>query len=106
MTILELNRPVSVNNKLVVEAYHKGDVVADIKSGFAMASQKVTVKGLTLLMDAQLNDGKVIPKGHKAYIKENDLHSAPWAKGIFKTDLIEGNFMIVDLVHVEFFAPA
>lgn len=105
MTILALDRPVSVNNKVIVEVYQKQDLKAEIKNGFAMTSQKISVKGLTLLMDAHLGDGRLVPKGHKAYFKENDLHSAPWAKTILQSDILGGNFMIIDLAYVEFFAP-
>ncbi len=105
MTYLNLTNPVSINDRVIVEAYQKEDLKAEIKNGFAMTSQKISLKGLRLLMDAKLNDGTIIQKGYKAYFKENDLHSQPWAKSIFKSDFFEGNCMIIDLAHVEFFAP-
>jgi len=105
MTILELDKPVSVNNRIIVEVYQKEDLKAEIKNGFAMTSQKLGVKGLTLLMDALLSDGRVVRKGHKAYFKENDLHAAPWAKTILQSDLVGGRFMIIDSAYVEFFSP-
>ena len=106
MGIFELDRPVSINDRVIVEAYQKEDLKHEVKSGFVSAIvQQTNVKGLTLLMDAKLRDGTVIPKGHKAYIKERDLHSQPWAKVVLKSDLTEGNFLIIDLANVEFFAP-
>lgn len=105
MEILNLEEPVSVNNKIVVEAYQREDLKHEVKNGFAMISQKSSVKGLELLMDAKLSDGTLVVKGYKAYIKESDLHAAPWAKVVLQSDAIEGKFMIIDLIHVEFFGP-
>ena len=95
----------SFNNRLVVEAYKKEDLKTNNSSGFAMIQQKVTVKGLRVLLDAKLNDGTVILKGSTAFIKEESLHNLPWAKAILESEAVEGRFIIVDISNVEFIKP-
>jgi hypothetical protein len=67
-----------------------------------MLSQKIKSKGLKLLVDAKLNDGTVLPKGSLAYIREEVLHNGQWATKILESDAIEGNFIIIDLAHVDY----
>jgi hypothetical protein len=95
----------SMNNRLVVEAYKKGELQSTVSNGFAFISQKVTVKGLKVLMDAKLNDGTFVPKGSTAYIKEESLHTQPWAQKVLESDTLKVPFIIVDLSSVEFIAP-
>lgn len=102
--------PYSVNNRLIVESYKEDrGLKATVNSGFAMISQKVTVKGMKVLMDADLHvHGQLwgrVRKGDMAYIREEYLHSQPWAKKMFSSDAVEGDFMIVDLAMVEFVVP-
>jgi hypothetical protein len=95
---------VSINNKLIVEPYKKESLKATTSNGFSMVSQKVMIKGLKLIIDAKLNDGTVIEKGTVAHIKEEFLHSNPLAQKTFKSDILSEDFLIVDLVNVEFFS--
>ena len=94
--------PRSLNNRLVVEPYRKEALRANVRNGFATLDQKLAVKGLMVLMDAKLNDGSTVPKGSKAYIREEALHTQPWAQKVSESDAVEGQFLIVDLNHVEF----
>jgi len=95
-------------NKLIVETYKEDRALkTTVQNGFAMVSQKVSVKPLRLLVDATISVGTKtlhVPKGALIYIKESSLQSQPWAKVSLQADGIEGDFMIVDPVHMEFFA--
>lgn len=95
----------SVNSRLVVEAYHKDGLKKSVNSGFATIAQKVSVKGLKVLIDAKMNDGTIIPAGSTAYIREETLHTQPWAQKILECDTIRGQFMIAEMSHVEFISP-
>jgi hypothetical protein len=99
----------SVNNRLILEKYTKeGLRKDDSKTGFAMIAQKTRLKGLRLLVDAKIvdgtKDGYVIGKGSIIYIKEETLHTAPWAAKFLECDKIGEPFMIVDSAHIEFVA--
>ncbi len=100
-----LTSPRSMNNRLVVKAYKKEALRANIQNGFARPDQKVTVKGLEVLMDAKLVDGTFVPKGSTAYIREELLHTAQWAQKILESDTLGQPFLIVDLANVEFVIP-
>lgn len=96
-------QPSSYNNKLIVEAY-AGDrtLKSEVKNGMAFVKQKVALAPLKLLANAHLNGGDVIYAGATIYIKEEHLHSAPWAKARFETEVFPGKqIMIVDLNHIE-----
>lgn len=96
----------SMNNKLVLAAYKKEALRANVSNGFARPDQKVTVKGLEVLMDAKLSDGTLVPKGSLAYIREESLHTQQWAQKSYESDALPGiSFIIVDSTSVEFFAP-
>jgi hypothetical protein len=92
----------SFNNRLVVESYEKQGLQSTVSNGFAFIQQKVTVKGLKVLLDAKLTDGTLIKKGSTAYIKEEALHTQPWAQKILESDAIPVPFIIVDMSFVEF----
>lgn len=103
----------SINNRFIVEAYQSDRVIKTTGgSGFAMIAQKVSLKGLKLLVDAYFIDspmtsqyGCPVPQHIKAgsiiYIKEELLHTQEWAKKNFECDGIEGKFMIVERTFVE-----
>lgn len=101
----KLHNPRSMNGRLIVEAYSKEGLKATISNGFAMIEQKVSVKGLTVLLDAKLADGTIVEKGSTAYIREESLHTAPWATKRYASPFISGEFMIVDITNVEFIVP-
>lgn len=97
--------PRSLNNRLIVEAYKKEALRSKISSGFALIDQKLTLKGLKVLVEAKLSNGLLIPKGSVAYVKEELLHSQPWAQKVLEAEGIEGKFLILDMTYVEFVAP-
>lgn len=100
--------PYSLNNRLVLETYAKEGLKANVQNGFAMVEQKVAVKGLKALMNTNLNINGVyqsVNKGDMVYIREEYLHSQQWAQKRFKSDAVEGDFMIVDAQYVEFVVP-
>jgi hypothetical protein len=97
--------PHSMNGRFILEAYKEDRALkATVVNGFAMVQQKVTLKGLTVLADvySTINGQPLARKGDKAYIREASLQSQPFAKATFTSDAIEGEFMIVDISHIEF----
>lgn len=96
--------PKSLNGRFIVESYKEDRALkATVQNGFAMVSQKVTLKGLKLLADVQNAAGQWIAyKGDVAYIKESSLQSQPWAKATFNSEGIDGEFIIVDMAHIEY----
>lgn len=93
----------SLNNRLIVEVYKTDKSLrAEVKNGFAMVDQKVTLKGLRILMPATLANGKEVPAGSIAYIKEEILHNAPWAKTPLKADTMSEQFLVIDASVVDF----
>lgn len=92
-------------NKYITEIYQEERSIKSVNmGGFAMVSQKITVKGLKTLVDAQISDvsgPRRIPKGSVVYIKEEYLMAHPWAKSTFSCDAFEGNFLIVPQEYVE-----
>lgn len=105
MSCLPYSRATSFNNRLIVEKYVKGAIRHKERNGFAFIDQKLNLKGLKVLVDAQLSDGIAIEKGSIAYIKEEALHTAAWAQKVLESEEIEGQFLIVDLANVEFISP-
>lgn len=101
----KLYSPRSVGNKLIVESYQKEGLKSSVSNGFAFVEQKVMLKGLKVLVDAYLSDGTHIPVGSLAYIKEEELHTKPWAQKILQCDALSQTFIVVDLSNVEFIAP-
>lgn len=96
--------PRSLNGRFILESYKEDRALkATVQNGFAMVSQKVSLKGLRLLADVQNAQGQYIAyKGDIAYIREHSLQSQPWAKATFTSDNIEGEFMIVEQAHIEY----
>jgi hypothetical protein len=95
----------SLNNKFIVEMYKKEALRSKEINGFSFVDQKLTIKGLKTLVSAQLNDGTIVRKDSLVFIKEEVLHTAAWAQKAYSCDSIEGQFLIVDLGHVEFIEP-
>lgn len=105
---------VSLNNRLILEPYTSDRTVkSTVGGGFALIQQKVSLKGLKVLMDANFErlgtfsmDGittpKMITRGSIAYIREELLFTQEWAKRLFECEGVEGKFMIVDIAHVDF----
>lgn len=100
-----LTNPSSFNNKLILEAYLHTELKAEIKNGWAMASQKTNLKGLKVLVQGVLSDGTIVPAGSTAYIKEESLHTQVWAKNKIKSDTLPGEFILVTMSEVEYVDP-
>lgn len=100
-----LTQPNSFNNKLILEAYKQTEIKGEVRQGWAQIGQKNNLKGLRVLISATLSDGTVIPSGSTAYIKEEFLHSQPWAKNKLKSDTLPGEFIIVTMSEVEYISP-
>jgi hypothetical protein len=92
--------------KLIVETY-KGDrtLRTEVKNGFATISQKIKVVGLKTLANANYAVGNcyvTVNKGATVYVREELLHTQAWAKQQLESDAIEGQFMVIDPMYVEF----
>lgn len=101
--------PHSINNRLIVEPYVKEAMKAELKHGFAFIEQKTKLKGLKLLIAARVTIGTQIvcfAKGSTVYIKEELLHTQPWAQKVLECPEVEGPFIIVDLTYVELVGSA
>lgn len=97
--------PRSPNGRFILESYKEDRALkATVQNGFAMVSQKVSLKGLKLLADviSPITGQFIAYAGDTAYIREASLQNQPWAKQTFNSDAIEGEFMVVDQTHVEF----
>lgn len=95
----------SMNGRFILETYKEDRALkATVSNGFAMVSQKVSLKGLKVLADVMspVTGQYLARKGDLAYIREASLQSQPFAKASFTSDNIEGEFMIVDISHIEF----
>lgn len=102
---MQINRPTSLNNRLIVEMYKKEALRSKVVNGFASVDQKLTLKGLRVLADAQLDDNTLVKKGSTAYIKEEALHTQAWAQKALESDYFKEPFLIVDKIYVEFIKP-
>ena len=94
----------SLNNRVILEQYTKSGLKSEVKNGIATPGQKDGIKGLLVLVDAYLPDGRRIPKGSTAYIREEILHTHAWASKPLTCDTIPGKFMPVDVTYIEFFS--
>ena len=95
----------SFNNRFIVEMYKKEALRSKEKHGFAMIDQKLSLKGLKLLVNARLNDGTVVPKDSLVYVKEETLHTQQWAQKALECEGVSEPFLVVDLNYVEFIEP-
>lgn len=101
-----MGEPFSLNNRIIVETYQKEGLRVEVKSGFAHLSQKISSKGLKVLMDAKLNDGTFIPKGSVAHIREELLHTQQWATKAMEAESVGQPFLVVDISNIDFIVPA
>lgn len=102
---MTLSKASSYNNKLILQAYIHTEIRAEGNKGWIQASQKNNLKGLKVLIQAILSDGTVVPAGSTAYLKEELLHSAPFAKNKLKCDTLPGEFILVTMGEVEYLVP-
>ena len=105
MNNTSLNQSTSFNGKLILEAYKQTEIRAEIKSGWATPNQRSCLKGLKVLFDARLSDNVLVPAGSTAFIKEESLHTQPWAKNKLKCDSLTEEFIIVNMNEVEYVEP-
>ncbi len=94
----------SINNRLILEQYVKEGLKPKMQGGIATPGQRDGLKGLKVLMEARLNDGTKIPVGSIAYIREEVLHTHPWASKPLSFEETNSKFLIVELSYVEFIA--
>jgi hypothetical protein len=95
----------SINNRLVVEQYIKEGLKAKVSGGIATPGQRDGLKGLKVLMDAHItfsNYEVKVPVGSIVYIREEVLHTHPWASKPLTCETLPCKFMLVDLTYVEF----
>ena len=95
----------SLNNRVLVEPYKKTELKAEVRNGMAMISQKVNLKGLKLMADADLTvQGCFVclKAGDILYFREDQLHMAPGIKDVLSADVIDGPFIILDASLVQF----
>ena len=93
----------SINGRFILAPYASERVIkAKETNGFAMISQKTSVIGLKMLVDTKLNNGDVVRAGCMAYLKEELLYTQPWAKAVYDSPGVEGKFIIVDQMYVDF----
>lgn len=104
--LIYMHNTTSLNNRLIVEKYVKGEIRAKEKNGFALIDQKTQVKGLKVLADAILSGNVFVRQGSIAYIREEVLHSAAWAQKSLESSAIPVPFLIADLSQVEFITPS
>lgn len=106
MELGEFKEGMSFNNKLIVEPYKNDKIVkSEVRSGLAFIGQKKHSVPLKLLLNAKLNDGTIILKGSTVYIKEELLFTQEWAKKVLESEATDGQYMLVDLINVEFIKP-
>lgn len=91
----------SLNNRLVLEQYVKGGLQSQVRNGIATPGQRDGLKGLKVLIGTVLSDGRHVPAGSIAYIREEALFTQPWAAKPMNCDFLSEKFMIVDLHHIE-----
>lgn len=98
------NQPTSFD-KLILEAYKRQEIKGEIRSGWIAApDQKSQLKGLKVLMDAQFSDGRDVPAGSTAYLKEEALHNV-LSKNKYKSDTLPCEFIVVNLNDIEYIVP-
>lgn len=100
-----MKNPTSFNNKLILEAYKQTEIRPEGNRGWIQAGQKNNLKGLRVLIEAILPNGDTVLLGSKAWIKEDSLHTAAWAKDIRKCETISEEFILVTMNEVEFISP-
>ena len=99
------NMTFSLNNRLILEPYVKEGLKAKVSGGIAIPGQRDGIKGLKVLLDAYLSDGRKIPAGSTAYIREEVLHTHLWASKPLNW-AGPGNitsFLIVESSYIEFY---
>lgn len=92
----------SLNNRLLLEEYVKKGLESKVVGGIATPGQRDGIKKLKILAGTRLADGRDIPAGSYAYLREEALHTQAWSSKLFTCEGITGKFILVDLQWVEF----
>lgn len=93
----------ALNDRFILEAYKTDkSLQAKVSSGFATVAQKTALKGLKVLVGTTLSDGREVPAGAIAYIKEQFLHNQPWATAALDCESIKGQFIVVEKNFIDF----
>jgi len=96
---------IALNNLFILEPYEQGQGIRpEIRSGLALPGQKLNLVPLKLLVDSKV-DGQVFLAGSTAYIPEDILMTAQWAKTARKAEGIEGQFIVVESRYVSIVKP-
>jgi hypothetical protein len=102
MTQSNANNRISINNKIIVQAYTPGALRQEIKGGIARPGQRDGFVGLKVLVATKLQDGTEVPVGSIAYFKEEELYTQPWAKQKIKAEnFLPEEFIIAELYKVD-----
>ena len=91
----------SINNRLVVEQYVKEGLKAKTISGIATPGQRDGLKGLKVLVTFHSKDIS-IPEGSTVYVREEVLHTHPWASKPLNCSVLGVPFLMLELSYVEF----
>lgn len=92
----------SLNNRIITEEYVKEGLKAKVLGGIATPGQRDGLKGLKVLVDSHLSDGRHIPKGSTVYIREETLYVHAWASKPLTCDIIPVKFLVIEFSYVEF----
>lgn len=92
----------SPNDRLVLEVYKKEGLRSEIRGGIATPGQRDGVKGLRVLVGTTFSDGRHIPAGSVAYIREEILHNPSFAQKVLKCDFIKEPFIMAPRQDIEF----
>lgn len=94
----------SVNNHLIVTPYIKKSLEKVVVNGMAKVAQASAHVGLTLLVDAKLNDGSILKKGSIIYFKEKRImeNQAVNAWTPLYNSAISEPFVVVPANEIEF----
>lgn len=88
-------------NKIAIKPYTKErKLEAKVNSGFAVTKQKSTLVAVEVMAEAVLFFGSeeplTIPKGSKAYFKEEDLYANQWARHKYEAEDVEEEFALAE----------
>jgi hypothetical protein len=91
---------IALNGLFILEPYQQGQGIrTEVRAGLALPGQKLNLVPLKLMADSKV-DGQIFKSGSIAYIQEDILMTAQWAKLTRKAPGIEGEFIIVESRYV------
>ncbi len=93
----------SVNSRLILEEYKKGGLESNVRNGIATPGQRDKLKGLRVLVEFDGPNGRHIPVGSIAYLREEVLHVHGWASKTYTSDFLNEKFILCDYQHIDSF---